>query len=225
MFTLQTSREMARDKAIHRSLRTIRMPQDGNGRYLKVSQYYGENTFDIQRSKSIPDKVKKELLEIASSVGQLKREHAEIISKAVTDWALEKGVTHFSHWFQPLTGSTAEKHDAFLTIQDGEPIEKFSASQLMQGEPDASSFPHGGTRSTFEARGYTSWDMTSPMFIVDGVNGKNLCIPTAFVGYHGDAMDVKTPLLRSITRSASDTFTLSRLEALYFPDEASTTTI
>ena len=114
--------------------------------------------------------------------------------------AIKKGCTHFCHWFQPLTGSTAEKHDAFLTFGDGGIVEKFDASQLMQGEPDASSFPSGGARTTFEARGYTSWDISSPFFIVEGANGSTLCIPTAFISYHGDALDIKTPLLRSINK-------------------------
>ncbi|MEK6626618.1 MAG: glutamine synthetase III, partial [Bdellovibrionota bacterium] len=169
-------------------------------RYLRVSQYYGENTFNYNKAKTIPEAMRKELQQIAREGGKLKRELAEVVARAATEWALEKGVTHFCHWFQPLTGSTAEKQDAFINFQDGEVIEKFGASQLMQGEPDASSFPHGGMRSTFEARGYTSWDMTSPMFLAEGINGKTLCIPTAFVSYHGMAMDVKTPLLRSSNR-------------------------
>ena len=116
------------------------------------------------------------------------------------DWAIEKGATHFCHWFQPLTGGTAEKHDAFIDIEKGKFVQKFSPSQLIQGEPDASSFPHGGSRSTFEARGYTSWDISSPIFINENVNGKTLFIPTAFVSYSGDALDIKTPLLRSLDR-------------------------
>ncbi|OFZ14485.1 MAG: hypothetical protein A2X86_15770 [Bdellovibrionales bacterium GWA2_49_15] len=178
----------------------MKLPHDTNGRYLRVSQYYGENTFNYNKAKTIPEAMRKELQQIAREGGKLKRELAEVVARAATEWALEKGVTHFCHWFQPLTGSTAEKQDAFINFQDGEVIEKFGASQLMQGEPDASSFPHGGMRSTFEARGYTSWDMTSPMFLAEGINGKTLCIPTAFVSYHGVAMDVKTPLLRSINR-------------------------
>ena len=131
---------------------------------------------------------------------KIKIEQAQVIAAAVRDWAIKKGCTHFCHWFQPLTGSTAEKHDAFLTFGDGGIVEKFDASQLMQGEPDASSFPSGGARTTFEARGYTSWDISSPFFIVEGANGSTLCIPTAFISYHGDALDIKTPLLRSINK-------------------------
>jgi glutamine synthetase len=121
------------------------------------------------------------------------------VAHAVKEWALEKGATHFCHWFQPQTGLTAEKHDAFLTFDDeGMPMERFSGAQLIQSEPDASSFPSGGMRSTFEARGYTAWDPSSPIFIVDGPNGKTLCVPSVFISYYGDALDNKTPLLRSM---------------------------
>jgi glutamine synthetase len=123
---------------------------------------------------------------------------ATVVAHAVKEWALEKGATHYCHWFQPNTGATAEKHDAFLTTgDDGEPIERFDASQLIQGEPDASSFPSGGLRATFEARGYTAWDPSSPIFVMDSPNGKTLCLPSVFVSYHGQALDKKTPLLRS----------------------------
>ena len=115
------------------------------------------------------------------------------------EWALGKGATHFCHWFQPQTGLTAEKHDAFLTFDDdGRPMERFSGAQLIQSEPDASSFPSGGMRTTFEARGYTAWDPSSPIFIVDGPNGKTLCVPSVFISYTGAALDNKTPLLRSM---------------------------
>ncbi|MFM7052891.1 MAG: glutamine synthetase III [Planctomycetota bacterium] len=124
---------------------------------------------------------------------------ANTVAGAMKDWALEHGATHYCHWFQPLTGSTAEKHDAFLsTTSDGGAIEKFSGSQLIQGEPDASSFPHGGIRDTYEARGYTAWDATSPAFIYRSGDQATLCIPTVFVSYTGEALDKKTPLLRSI---------------------------
>ena len=113
-------------------------------------------------------------------------------------WAIERGATHFTHWFQPLTGSTAEKHDSFLEIEGENAIFAFSAKNLIVGEPDASSFPSGGLRRTFEARGYTAWDPTSPAFIKRHTNGATLCIPTAFCSYTGEALDKKTPLLRSI---------------------------
>ena len=124
---------------------------------------------------------------------------ANTVASAMKDWALEHGATHYCHWFQPLTGSTAEKHDAFLSMtSDGGAIEKFSGSQLIQGEPDASSFPHGGIRDTYEARGYTAWDATSPAFLYRSGGQTTLCIPTVFVSYTGEALDKKTPLLRSI---------------------------
>lgn len=122
-----------------------------------------------------------------------------VIANAMKDWAIAQGATHYCHWFQPLTGLTAEKHDTFLVpTEDGEALVEFSGKTLIKGEPDASSLPSGGVRSTFEARGYTAWDPTSPAFLMDGVNGKTLCIPTAFCSYDGTALDKKTPLLRSI---------------------------
>src|SRR6185436_1764941 len=128
------------------------------------------------------------------------------------EWALEKGATHFCHWFQPQTGLTAEKHDAFLTFDDeGHPMERFSGAQLIQSEPDASSFPSGGMRTTFEARGYTAWDPSSPIFIVDGPNGKTLCVPSVFISYHGDALDNKTPLLRSMEHLSEKALGVLRL--------------
>ena len=193
------SRLEAKKYAINREERTFQRPLDINGNYQKASEYYGESVFHYLTAPGIPESIKEELLAVSNSGTRLKKEHADIVAKAVTEWAVTKGATHFCHWFQPLTGSTAEKHDAFLDLDGETPIEKLSAGQLMQGEPDASSFPNGGSRSTFEARGYTSWDLSSPMFLVDSVNGKTLCIPTAFVSYHGDALDMKTPLLRSIT--------------------------
>lgn len=197
---MPTSREQLKFKAIHRTKRRIHPMRDDKGNYLRISDYYGQNVFDVRKASGIPDKVRKEITESARSGKHLSKENSEIIAKAVMEWALEKGATHFCHWFQPLTGSTAEKHDAMLSFtSDGKPIEKLSATALLQGEPDASSFPNGGSRSTFEARGYTSWDLTSPLFIVEGENGNTLCIPTAFVSYYGDALDIKTPLLRSIS--------------------------
>ncbi len=180
--------------------RKFEVPSDVNGNPLRVSEYFGENVFDYTKSEILTKQDKKEINEVLAKKGVLTRDLAEKFANAVLNWATSKGTTHFTHWFQPLTGSTAEKHDAFLSIEDGRPIEKLSASQLIQGEPDASSFPHGGSRSTFEARGYTSWDFTSPVFLKCHENGKTLCIPTAFVSYHGDALDIKTPLLRSITQ-------------------------
>ena len=131
----------------------------------------------------------------SANEGTLDRQTADAIAHAMKRWAMEKGVTHFTHWFQPMTGGTAEKHDSFIEPgPDGEPIARFSGKMLIKGEPDASSFPSGGLRATFEARGYTYWDVTSPVFIRDNV----LCIPTVFVSYNGEALDRKEPLIKSI---------------------------
>ncbi|MCJ7602674.1 MAG: glutamine synthetase III, partial [Desulfobulbaceae bacterium] len=144
----------------------------------------------------------------------LKPETAAVVANAMKDWAIEKGATHYTHWFQPLTGSTAEKHDSFIApTMDGSVIMEFSGQQLIQGEPDASSFPSGGLRATFEARGYTAWDCTSPAFLKEDAAGNvTLCIPTAFCSYKGEALDKKTPLLRSM--SAVSTQALRVLKAL-----------
>lgn len=177
------------------------VPLDNRGNVKKVSDYYGELIFDFKTSNDIPESIKREILKALDEGKGIKKEHAEVVAKAVTDWAVVNGATHFCHWFQPLTGGTAEKHDAFFQLnKEGKAIERLSASQLLQGEPDASSFPNGGSRSTFEARGYTTWDLSSPMFLMESTNGRTLCIPTAFVSYRGDALDIKTPLLKSIAK-------------------------
>jgi glutamine synthetase len=197
------SRNSARMKATERNLRKFEVPRGTDGSASRISEYFGKNIFDFRKSDMIPAEVKKELITYTAnrtSGKKLSKTAAEVVAKAVSEWAMNRGATHFCHWFQPLTGSTAEKHDSFITYSSEDaPIEKFSASQLIQGEPDASSFPNGGSRSTFEARGYTSWDISSPMFLRESENGKTLCIPTAFVSYSGEALDVKTPHLRSIT--------------------------
>ena len=190
-----------RSKATSRTPRHFEIPKDNRGIVKRVSDYYGELTFDFKTSEDISDLIKKEIVKAIDAGLGIKKEHAEAVANAVTSWAVKNGATHFCHWFQPLTGGTAEKHDAFFQLnKEGKPIERLSASQLMQGEPDASSFPNGGSRSTFEARGYTTWDLTSPMFLIEAINGRTLCIPTAFVSYNGDALDIKTPLLRSISK-------------------------
>lgn len=201
---LSSSRAKSKSKAISQPTRIFNRPKDAQGSYKRVSDYYGTHVFNFTEAKGIPDLIKRELEECIKSSKPIQREHADIVAKAVTEWALSKGATHFCHWFQPLTGATAEKHDAFLDLENGKPIEKLSVSQLLQGEPDASSFPNGGSRSTFEARGYTAWDLTSPMFLIEGPNGRTLCIPTAFVSYHGEALDIKTPLLRSISKLSAN---------------------
>ena len=161
----------------------------------RVSQEYGSLLFtDAVMQERLPKPTYKELRQVIDDGKPLDLDIANEVAHAMKEWALEKGATHFAHWFQPLTGITSEKHDSFLTpITDGTVLMSFSGKELVQGEPDASSFPSGGLRATFEARGYTAWDPTSPAFIKDEV----LCIPTAFVSYTGEALDKKTPLLRS----------------------------
>lgn len=166
----------------------------------KISQYFGCNTFSERTMRERLQKdVYKAYRQALRRGAALSPEVARSVALAMKEWALEQGCTHFTHWFLPMTGATAEKHDAFITWDEpGSVIERFSGSQLIQGEPDASSFPSGGLRATFEARGYTAWDPASPAFIMEGPLGKTLCIPTAFVGYHGEALDHKVPLLRSM---------------------------
>jgi len=180
---------------------------------MPVSQYYGEDTFnfDVMRQK-LPSNVCKKLIRIIKDGEKLDPEIAETVAHAMKEWAIEKGATHFCHWFQPMTGATAEKHDSFIEVtEDGVPIERFSASQLVKGEPDASSFPSGGLRSTFEARGYTAWDPSSPAFILRSGIGATLCIPTVFLSYTGEALDKKTPLLRSINAINKSAIRVMRL--------------
>ncbi len=190
-------RQQAKLSVYGRKSRKCNVPKSEHGKYLKVSQYYGENVYNYHLSKSLSLEDKDALKQVLDGKKNIDRPLATKVANSVLEWANSKGATHFCHWFQPLTGSTAEKHDAFLNFDNDRAIETLSASQLMQGEPDASSFPHGGSRATFEARGYTTWDLTSPIFIQESTNGKTLVIPTAFVSYHGDALDTKTPLLRS----------------------------
>ena len=182
-----------------RTPRVFDRPADGDGRPLPVSAWYGAHTFGLERMRErLTPRVYEHLKATVEKNESLDASMAEAVSQAVKAWAVENGCTHFCHWFQPMTGLTAEKHDAFLTISKGAAIERFSGAQLIQSEPDASSFPSGGMRTTFEARGYTAWDPTSPMFIHTSENGRTLCIPSVFISYHGDALDRKTPLLRSM---------------------------
>lgn len=167
----------------------------------KVSDYYGELTFGPEElEKAVSSHVLSAYKAALNGKGSMDMANAQKIADAVKDWAIEKGATHFTHWFQPLTGLTAEKHDSFLSFdfKTLKYVEKFNASQLIMSEPDASSFPSGGTRSTFEARGYTAWDLSSPMFIVENAGAKILCIPSVFVSYTGNALDTKMSLLRSM---------------------------
>ncbi len=163
---------------------------------LKVTEMFGSNVFDDEVMKDrLPKDVYKQLQKTIKDNKKLDINVANIVANAMKDWAVEKGATHFTHWFQPMTGITAEKHDGFISpVGNGKVMMEFSGKELVQGEPDASSFPSGGLRATFEARGYTAWDPSSYAFIKDGV----LCIPTAFCSYSGEALDKKTPLLRSM---------------------------
>ena len=163
---------------------------------MSVPQLYGSLVFNdkIMRDK-LPKDVYKALRKTIDKHTHLELDVANAVAIAMKEWAVENGATHFTHWFQPMTGFTAEKHDSFISpIEGGQVIMEFSGKELVKGEPDASSFPSGGLRATFEARGYTAWDPTSPAFIKDGT----LYIPTAFCSYSGEALDKKTPLLRSM---------------------------
>ena len=161
-----------------------------------IEELFGSSVFnDAVMQKRLPKDIYKALHKTITDGTPLDPQVANVVANAMKDWAVERGVTHYTHWFQPLTGITAEKHDSFISPKDGgKIILEFSGKELVRGEPDASSFPSGGLRSTFEARGYTAWDPTSYAFIKDGV----LCIPTAFCSYGGEALDQKTPLLRSM---------------------------
>lgn len=166
----------------------------------KISDYFGSHVFGDKAMKAHLSKEAYKAIKAARETGEkIDREIAEQVAAGMRQWAVSKGVTHYTHWFQPLTGTTAEKHDAFFDpISDTESVEKFTGSALVQQEPDASSFPSGGLRNTFEARGYTAWDPSSPVFVVDNKIGKTLCIPTIFVSYTGEALDYKAPLLKSL---------------------------
>jgi glutamine synthetase len=165
----------------------------------QTSEYFGVNTFGARQMRDkLPKKVYQKLVASIRLGKKLDSDIAPAVAEAIREWAISRGVTHFTHWFQPQTGLTAEKHDAFLSFDDqGLPIEAFTAAQLIQSEPDASSFPSGGLRATWEARGYTAWNPASPVFITEGPGTRTLCIPSVFVGYNGEALDEMTPLMRS----------------------------
>ncbi|MDO4518801.1 MAG: glutamine synthetase III [Eubacteriales bacterium] len=169
--------------------------------YINVTDTFGCDVFnDSVMQERLPKKVYKELKRTIEEGADLTMEIADVVAHEMKEWAIEKGATHYTHWFQPLTGVTAEKHDAFITapMENGKVLMSFSGKELIKGEPDASSFPSGGLRATFEARGYTTWDCTSPAFVRHDEGGCTLCIPTAFCSYTGEALDQKTPLLRSM---------------------------
>ncbi len=189
-----------------KSLRTIalkeaqtRVSTEVKSPSTKISDFYGVNVFDKRKMKDFLSKEVYEKLVSAIEHGELiNHEDANHIATAMKIWAMAKGATHYTHWFQPLTGTTAEKHDSFFEPSGDGAIEKFAGSALVQQEPDASSFPNGGIRNTFEARGYTAWDPSSPAFIMESKAGKTLCIPTVFVSYTGEALDYKAPLLKAL---------------------------
>ena len=167
---------------------------------INVTEIYGSNVFnDSAMRERLPKKIYEELKKTIENGEVLNSNVAEAVASAMKDWAIEKGATHYTHWFQPLTGITAEKHDSFISpLGNGKVIMEFKGKELIKGEPDASSFPSGGLRATFEARGYTAWDCTSPAFLKEDAGGITLCIPTVFCSYTGEALDKKTPVLRSM---------------------------
>jgi glutamine synthetase len=171
---------------------------DDSGAGSRTSEYFGINTFGVRQMRDkLPRDTYAKILAAVRHGKKLDLDVAPRVAQAIKEWAIGHGATHFTHWFQPQTGLTAEKHDAFLSFDDGQPMEAFGASQLIQSEPDASSFPSGGLRATWEARGYTAWNPASPVFIAEWAGVKTLCIPSVFVGYNGEALDEMTPLLRS----------------------------
>ena len=181
---------------------------------LNVEEIFASRVFTFGKMKErLPGSIYKEVQRLMDEGGELSLATADVIAKAMKDWAVENGATHYTHWFQPLTGITAEKHDAFVTHpdEDGRMIMEFSGKELIKGEPDASSFPSGGLRATFEARGYTAWDITSPAFLKEDATGVILCIPTAFCSYTGEALDKKTPLLRSMEALSQQALRIVRL--------------
>ena len=182
--------------------------------FTNVAEIFGSNVFnDAVMQERLPKKVYKELKKTIEEGKELDLATADVIAHEMKEWAIEKGATHYTHWFQPLTGVTAEKHDSFISAPDknGKVLMSFSGKELIKGEPDASSFPSGGLRATFEARGYTAWDCTSPAFVRQDAAGATLCIPTAFCSYTGEALDQKTPILRSMEAINAEALRLLRL--------------
>ena len=182
--------------------------------YINVSEIFGQNVFnDTVMQERLPKKIYRELKNTIEEGKELDLATADVIAHEMKEWAIEQGATHYTHWFQPLTGVTAEKHDSFISapLESGKVLMSFSGKELIKGEPDASSFPSGGLRATFEARGYTAWDCTSPAFVRHDAGGATLCIPTAFCSYTGEALDQKTPLLRSMEAINVQSLRLLRL--------------
>ena len=180
---------------------------------VNISEIFGENVFSMSVMRErLPKAAYAEMLDVMEHGGNISMATADIVANAMKDWAVEKGATHYTHWFQPLTGVTAEKHDSFITPpDDSKTLLQLTGKQLIRGEPDASSFPSGGLRATHYARGYTAWDMTSPAFVKEMSCGTILCIPTIFVSYNGEALDKKTPLLRSMEAVSTQALRILRL--------------
>jgi glutamine synthetase len=199
----QNFRFKALEKSLDRKPVTVKLPSD------KISDYFGQNVFNKDAMRRVLSADIYDSVMMAIEKGAKIDSHvADAVASAMKSWAISRGVTHYTHWFQPLTGATAEKHDTFFEPDTrGQHMEKFKGSALVQQEPDASSFPSGGLRNTFEARGYTAWDPTSPAFIMENGSAKTLCIPTIFVSYTGEALDYKTPLLKAmafVDKAATD---------------------
>lgn len=191
---MASRRFQAIENVSNRTYQVYQRPSDKH-----ISEFYGENVFSMDKMRAyLSSDIYKSLMESMEKGKAIDAHTADAIAAALKAWAMSKGVTHYTHWFHPLRGTTAEKHDSFFELKDGVAIEQFRGSALVQQEPDASSFPNGGIRSTFEARGYSAWDPSSPAFIYEIANAKTLCIPTVFVSYTGEALDNKTPLLKSI---------------------------
>ncbi|MDR2888684.1 MAG: glutamine synthetase III [Lachnospiraceae bacterium] len=185
---------------------------------INVEEIFAKNVFTMGKMKDyLPEAVFLEVKRVIDFGGELSLAAADVVARAMKEWAMENGATHYTHWFQPLTGITAEKHDSFVTHPDaeGRMLMEFSGKELIKGEPDASSFPSGGLRATFEARGYTAWDITSPAFLKEAASGVFLCIPTAFCSYTGEALDKKTPLLRSMEAISTQALRIVRLFGNY----------
>jgi glutamine synthetase len=219
----------------NRPKRVVEFPKK-NGTPLYTSELFGENVFSLKTmAKCLPKPVYQQFIKQMRGGQVMDKNTTDSVAHAARVWAMDRGATHFTHWFQPQTGSTAEKHDSFLNINNnfgsnGEiyHLDTFSGSQLLQSEPDASSFPSGGMRSTFEARGYTVWDTTSPMFIQPGPHGTSiLYIPSIFISYNGEALDEKTVLLRSseaLSKAAVDLLNLIDPDptGMFFPSHGFT---
>ena len=204
------SRIAAMREVTQRPVRITVRPEE-NGILQPTSVWFGMNTFGLRQMRAkLPKDIYKKLAASIRLGKKLDSEIAPVVAQVIKEWAMSRGVTHFTHWFQPQTGLTAEKHDAFLSFDEHKlPIESFTGEQLIQSEPDASSFPSGGLRATWEARGYTAWNPASPVFISETGGVKYLCIPSVFIGYNGEALDEMTPLLRS-----SDTLSHRAMELL-----------